>query len=296
MYDQYQIGSNEYQEVTSGEYALTMESTVLTAQFSFSVDDLSSTFYSLPGSPSLNISKTNFYYPNLYITVVIGQYHNEIIDSVCSVFGSTAQYFVTYSNSSAQSWVTISPVGPEISINASTSIISPNTTYTFQISITHLTNYYTQNLAIRVEPCLINHCSICQSSSICRTCSDGYYRSLNSSVCSLNSSSDSTTHRFSTEYRSLSISIAITSCFTSIVSLSSPQGLWIFMHFQQMLLVLLLLRIYFPSEIIQLLRGLRVLVLSFNVIDFSNLPLFNRLIEWITFNLKSQELKHYDIK
>ena len=89
-------------------------------------------------------------------------------------------------------------------------------------------------------------------------------------------------------------SIAMTA--TAIASLSPPQGLWLSINHQQMTLLLLLTKAYFPQKVIEFLRGIKFVSMSFSFIKFESLPPFKQLIDWISFGLKTPELTNYDIK
>ena len=63
-----------------------------------------------------------------------------------------------------------------------------------------------------------------------------------------------------------------------------------------MMLLLLLTKVYFPEKVIDSLKGIKFLSMSFSFIKFESLPLLKQLIDWISFDLKTPELSNYDIK
>ena len=78
-------------------------------------------------------------------------------------------------------------------------------------------------------------------------------------------------------------------------SLSSPQGLWISVNQLQLILLLLLTGAYFPKQVIDYLESLKFALMSFTFIKFEKLFIFRDVIGYLTFSLKTPDLKHFDI-
>ena len=60
-------------------------------------------------------------------------------------------------------------------------------------------------------------------------------------------------------------------------------------------MLLLLTRIYVPNKVINLIDSLKFVIMSLSFIEFDKLPLIKTLMDWISFPLKTPELRHYDI-
>ena len=96
--------------------------------------------------------------------------------------------------------------------------------------------------------------------------------------------------------QSVTISVGISSAAGSLASLSSPQGLWFSINQQQMMLLLLLTKVYVSQKVVDYLKGISFLSMSFSFLKFESVPPFKQLIGWISFDLKTPELTNYDIK
>ena len=88
--------------------------------------------------------------------------------------------------------------------------------------------------------------------------------------------------------------LAVSTVF-SLWSLSTPQGLWISVNQLQLILLLLLTGAYFPQKVIDYLESLKFALMSFTFIKFEDLLIFRDVIGYLTFSLKTPDLKHFDI-
>ena len=91
------------------------------------------------------------------------------------------------------------------------------------------------------------------------------------------------------------ISVGAVSAAGSVTTFSSPQALWVSLNQQQLIMLLLVTRIYLPKKVIGLIDSLKFALMSFSFIRFDKLPMVKLFIEWITHPLKTPELKNYDI-
>ena len=78
-------------------------------------------------------------------------------------------------------------------------------------------------------------------------------------------------------------------------SLSSPQGLWISVNQLQLILLLLLTGAYFPKQVVDYLESLKFALMSFTFIKFEDFLIFKDTIGYINFEIKTPDLKHFDI-
>ena len=97
-----------------------------------------------------------------------------------------------------------------------------------------------------------------------------------------------------TTITSITVALVISAIF-SMFSLSSPQGLWISLNQLQLILLLLLTGAYFPQKVIDYLESLKFALMSFTFIKFEDLLMFKDVIGYMTFGLKTPDLKHFDI-
>ena len=97
-----------------------------------------------------------------------------------------------------------------------------------------------------------------------------------------------------TTITSITVALVISAIF-SMFSLSSPQGLWISLNQLQLILLLLLTGAYFPQKVIDYLESLKFALMSFTFIKFEDLLMFKDVIGYMTFDLKTPDLKHFDI-
>ena len=299
-------GNNGYEAAEDSLYPLNASPNINT-QSSTQTPTMNNsiTLNSLSDGVSSETSKIYYDNSDIGINVTKGEYYQADFNATCIIFGSTPTYQVNDSSGVSQNWVFINSTGPTLIIDASSDDFMPGG-YSFQIHTLYDTHMFTQNLIVIGKPCLISDCSQWQSETVWKQCTDEYQ--LSSDVWISNSSTtdtNTTNQEIQEEHlekdvdvalQSVTISVGISSAAGSLASLSSPQGLWFSINQQQMMLLLLLTKVYVSQKVVDYLKGINFLSMSFGFLKFESVPPFKQLIEWISFDLKTPELTNYDIK
>ena len=246
---------NGYRPTAVNEYSLSIYfPTGISFEMYSPILETSMTLYSLSANASTDTSKIHYDESDISINVTNGEYYQTDFNSTWIIVGSTPSYQINDSSGSNQNWVSIDPSGPTLIIDTSSNnFISGG--YLFQIHTLYDTQVFTQNLTVIVKSCSISNWNHCQSETVCKECIDGYQ--LSSDTWIVNSTTTNTTNHTTEEEQLeenvgvamqvivITNSIAMTA--TAIASLSPPQGLWLSINQQQMVLLMLLTQAYFPK-------------------------------------------------
>ena len=213
----------------------------------------------------------------------------------CLSSGSTA---ITYTFSSiygntVPSWGIINSTSNTLVFTPPTVI--QDTTYNFTIAtyVSGNVNTYYQSVFIQVDACLVSNWYVWVSGDTSKWSQwkSGYQVYFNDSswVVSTVSSVAEASTVLTVALTSIGMASVIS---TSIISLTSPQGIWISINEFQLLLLLLLTGSYFPSNIIYYLNGVSFSSFSFNFIPVIKSPGPNYLKSWLDFNLNNDYLSY----
>ena len=211
----------------------------------------------------------------------------------CLSSGSTT---ITYTFSSIYgntipSWGSINSTNSTLVFTPPT--ITQDTTYNFTIAtyVSGNVNTYYQSVFIQVDACLVSNWYVWVSGDTSKWSQwnsgyQVYFKDFSWVVSTVSSVTEASTV----------LTVALTSIgmasviATSIINLTSPQGIWISINKFQLLLLLLLTGAYFPSNIIYYLTGESFSSFSFNFIPVIKSPGPNYLKSWIDFDLNNDYL------
>ena len=211
----------------------------------------------------------------------------------CLSSGSTT---ITYTFSSI--YGNTVPSWGSINSTSNTLVFSPpavtqDTTYNFTVAtyVSGNVNTYYQSAFIQVDACLVSNWYVWVSGDTSKWSqwNSGYqvYFKDSSWVVSTVSSAAEASTVSTVTLTSIGMASVIA---TSIISLTSPQGIWISINEFQLLLLLLLTGAYFPSNISYYLTGVSFSSFSFNFIPVIKSPGPNYLKSWLDFNLNNDYL------
>ena len=88
----------------------------------------------------------------------------------------------------------------------------------------------------------------------------------------------------------------VLSLLISVLSLSSPSGIWTVISIYQVLMLLLLTGAYFPKLITDFMSGLSFTMFSFNFVPVLNLSIMKKVSNWLDYNLDDDYLKTIGMK
>ena len=171
--------------------------------------------------------------------------------------------------------------------------VTQDTTYNFTVAtyVSGNVNTYYQSAFIQVDACLVSNWYVWVSGDTSKWSqwNSGYqvYFKDSSWVVSTVSSAAEASTVSTVTLTSIGMASVIA---TSIISLTSPQGIWISINEFQLLLLLLLTGAYFPSNISYYLTGVSFSSFSFNFIPVIKSPGPNYLKSWLDFNLNNDYL------
>ena len=212
---------------------------------------------------------------------------------ICSTSGLTS---ITYSFSSdygnsIPSWGSIDSVNNILIFTPP--VINTDTTYNFTIEsyVPGNIKSYAINVIIQVDSCQVINCEVWVSGnkSKCSKCKLGYkVYSVDSSwiISEPSASAEAATIASQT---TISTGIAA-SAATSLVSLTSPQGVWVTINQFQLLFILLLSGAFFPEDIVYYLTGMDFASFSFNFIPIKKGPVANWITNLLSFDLDNDYL------
>ena len=223
----------------------------------------------------------------------------------CSMSGSSTisvQFSTDGSGNPVPSWGTIDLANNLL--NFSVPYVSSDTTYSFTLveTTTESSYYYNVGVTLNVISCKISNWMTCVSTDFSKwaTCNSGY--TLNNYAWTLqtttSNTTNSTTNNTTTSDQQIywtertvavtSISIlgvgVVAAALTSILTFSSPRGMWSVINLFQTLTILLLTGAYFPEETtISFANLIQYTNFSFDFIPYSSLGFVDFIMDW--FNL-----------
>ncbi|CAI2387858.1 unnamed protein product [Moneuplotes crassus] len=144
-----------------------------------------------------------------------------------------------------------------------------DTLYKFSILINYQAESVTKNFYLTIKQCDLDNCNVCQKDDPqkCDECNVGY--SLNESTRQCERESAEAYSTSAKVIMGTSIALAV---FTSLVTMSSPVGIFSMVNQFQLYILLPLLPPYFPAKVGDFILGMDFSAMSFNFIPTYELP------------------------
>ncbi|CAI2381354.1 unnamed protein product [Moneuplotes crassus] len=179
-------------------------------------------------------------------------------------------------------WVQLDAVNQELHLNTTPKLPEKKTFY-FSLQISFNSEVHYKKFEITVEECSIQNCDRCTlgDHSTCEACSDGYQSSDGQTSCSKVAETTAATEtKAATAMVALGVTLASAS---SILSLSSINSIFSIMNSLQLAILLPLIPDYFSPKVLEFLSGMGFTMLSFDFIKLNDIPLVERLTDWVSY-------------
>ena len=131
----------------------------------------------------------------------------------------------------------------------------------------------------------------------CIECAEGYQLSSDSSSCLALPEETSTVMKANTVTTQALAGAAVALGGTiSVLSVSSPQAVWMMVRQFQLLMLMPLTGAFFPSSIIQYLTGMSFMNFDFDFIPFPEIPFLDMLYDYFDFEHGHEYLKDIGVE
>ena len=234
-----------------------------------------------------------------YLKLKTNQHYELDINLTWSVSGSTEVYYSLTSNNgnTVPDWVSLNLLTSKLILN--TPKLTKETNYTFDASLT-LTgdaNVFQKHILLQVLYWWeVEHWESCQLSQYDKwqKCESGYIVYSDFKLCSISQVSNEV-DGMSTATIAALITGATSVIIVAILSITSPQGLWIMINQIQLLLLLFITGAFIPKDVADYIVGMKFASFSFGFINYDNLWLVSKYYDYFDWNQPNDYIDRIEV-
>ena len=244
-------------------------------------------------------SDTAYLFTDISLTNLVVSSNYEIdVNLTCSLSGNSiiSNSFSSDEGYEIPTWISWDEANSKLIVN--TPALSQPTNFTFTLEAVTSEKPYPVYRKVYIQVSWwVTDCKFWESNSNsrCSQWANGYQVYSNSKTCE-SSSVDSTADTSSKLTISAISAAMVLSLLISVLSLSSPSGIWTVISIYQVLMLLLLTGAYFPKLITDFMSGLSFTMFSFNFVPVLNLSIMKKVSNWLDYNLDDDYLKTIGMK
>ena len=233
-----------------------------------------------------------------YLKLKAEQHYELDIQLTCSVSGLTdVNYSIGYYlNSKVPSWAKLNLNKNQLILDTPRLYQDTNFSFAADLAVAGDANLYQKPIFVQVLYWQVQHWITWENAQYdkWKICEEGYSVFSDLHIWAISEISGDVKVITSITFSSF-ITRIVAVVFMSIVSLSSPQGLWIMINQIQLLFILFITGADIPKDVVDFIIGMKFASFSFNFMNYGNIWIFSKLQQYFDWDQSNSYLSKIDL-